>query len=114
MSLNSQLVRGTIETIILEVLAPRPMYGYEICRIVDQRSGGQLALREGSLYPALHKLERSRLLLSRWVSSAAGRRRKYYELSAAGRRTLAQRRDEWRKFSNVMDSIVEGAHVATA
>lgn len=114
MSLNSELVRGTLETIVLEVVAPRAMYGYEICKVVDQRSGGQLELREGSLYPALHKLEKARLLVSRWEDAPESRRRKYYELTPAGREELERRRDEWRRFSGAINAIVGGVHVAIA
>jgi PadR family transcriptional regulator PadR len=111
---NADLVRGTLETIILEVVAVRAMYGYEICKVVDRRSNGQLELREGSLYPALHKLEKAGLLASRWVESEEGRRRKYYELTGEGRRALEHRRDEWRRFSGAVNAIVGGAHVAIA
>lgn len=111
---NADLVRGTLETIVLEVVAPRAMYGYEICKVVDKRSGGQLELREGSLYPALHKLEKAGMLASRWVESEEGRRRKYYELTGEGRKELERRREEWRRFAGVMDAIVGGAHVAIA
>lgn len=114
MSMNPDLLRGTLETIILEVVAPRPMYGYEICRVVDQRTRGQLELREGSLYPALHKLEKAGLLASHWVESDKGRRRKYYELTPAGHKDLQRRREEWQRFSGAVNAIVEGAHVAIA
>ena len=114
MSLNSELVRGTLETIALEILAPRAMYGYEICKIVMQRTGGHLELREGSLYPALHKLEKAGLLESHWVDTDEGRRRKYYALTPEGRTQLKKRREEWKRFAGAMDAIVEGARCAIA
>lgn len=114
MSFNSELVRGTLETIALEVLAPRAMYGYEICKIVMQRTHGQIELREGSIYPALHKLEKARLLGSHWVDTDEGRRRKYYALTPEGRKQLKKRREEWKRFARAMDAIVEGARRALA
>lgn len=120
MKINADLLRGTLETIVLDVLAERAMYGYEICKLVDRQSGGLLTLREGSLYPALHKLERAGHLAARWVESEAGRRRKYYELTGAGRKALRARRGEWRSFSGAINAILEtgrgtaGASVETS
>lgn len=109
MSLNPELVRGTLETIVLEVVGRRAMYGYEICKFVEQRTKGALELREGSLYPALHKLEKAGLLAARWGESDEGRRRKYYELTPGGAKELARRRAEWQAFTGAVNAIVEGA-----
>ncbi len=111
MALNPELVRGTLETIVLEVVGRRAMYGYEICKFVEQRTKGALELREGSLYPALHKLEKAGLLAARWGESDEGRRRKYYELTPGGAKELARRRAEWHEFTGAVNAIVEGTGV---
>ncbi len=110
--MNVDLVRGTLETVILEVVSARPMYGYEICKLVDERTSGLLALREGSLYPALHKLERAGQLTATWAESEVGRRRKYYELTSAGKRALRARREEWRNFSGAINAILNSGRAA--
>ena len=79
---------------ILEVIAQGPSYGYEITQTVAERSNGYFELKEGSLYPALHRLERQKLLRAFW-READGRRRKYYELTDAGRAELAARKRSW-------------------
>ncbi|MEZ6049865.1 MAG: helix-turn-helix transcriptional regulator [Planctomycetaceae bacterium] len=83
--MDTKLLNGTLEMMMLEVLSQGPSYGYEIVQTVLSRSGGQFELKEGSLYPALHRLERQQLLSSYWTEHE-GRRRKYYKLSAAGRK----------------------------
>ena len=96
--MDLKLLNGTIEMLMLEVLSHGPSYGYEIVNTVLSRSGGRFALKEGSLYPALHRLERQKLLESYW-SEFDGRRRKYYRLTRAGGDLLAARRDDWRMFA---------------
>ncbi len=77
--MDSQFLGSAVEMLILEVAAGGPTYGYELAQTVGERSNGSIELKEGSLYPALHKLERQKLLRSFW-RHADGRRRKYYEL----------------------------------
>lgn len=106
MSTNSDLVRGTLNTLLLEVISRRPCYGYEICKAVNARTDGYFDLREGSLYPALHKLERDGLLRAYWEKTDAGRRRKYYEINEKGLRELARRRQEWKAFSLAVERVL--------
>ena len=89
--MDSQFLGSAVEMLILEVIAQGPTYGYEITQTVAERSNGYFELKEGSLYPALHRLERQKLLRSFW-READGRRRKYYELTDAGRAELAARK----------------------
>src|SRR5262245_6447964 len=96
--MDSGLLGSALEMLILEVIAQGPSYGYEIARTVAGRSGGTFEMKEGSLYPALHRLERQKLLKSMW-SEADGRRRKYYELTDAGRVELAARKQSWLRFA---------------
>ena len=92
--MDVKLLSGTVEMLVLEVLSDGESYGYEIGQTVLGRSSGVFELKEGSLYPALHKLEREKCLTSTW-SEHDGRRRKYYRLTAAGRKELAARKAEW-------------------
>jgi transcriptional regulator len=102
---ESKLLSGTVEMLILEVLAPGPNYGYQIVQTVAARSDGSLELKEGSLYPALHRLERQKFLSSYW-DEFEGRRRKYYKLTASGRRILAAKRDEWLQFASGVNGVL--------
>jgi PadR family transcriptional regulator, regulatory protein PadR len=107
--MDSRLLWGIVEMLILEVLSDGPNYGYEIAQRVTSRSEGYFLLKEGSLYPALHRLERQKLLASNWSETEAGRRRKYYRLTHAGQRELAARRDEWARFSAGVGGVLGGA-----
>jgi DNA-binding PadR family transcriptional regulator len=95
--MDSRLLWGTVDTLILEVVSGGPTYGYEIVQTVLARSNGYFEITEGSLYPALHRLERKKLLKSFW-READGRDRKYYSLTPAGNKALAARRREWKQF----------------
>ncbi len=103
--MDTRLLAGTLELMMLDVLAQGPSYGYEIVQTVLGRSEGQLELKEGSLYPALHRLERQALLEAFWTEHD-GRRRKYYKLTTAGRKTLAARRREWQSFAAGVNNVL--------
>jgi transcriptional regulator len=107
--MESKLLTGTVEMLLLEVVAPAPSYGYEIVQMVTGRSRGYFELKEGSLYPALHRLERQKLLTSYW-RKADGRRRKYYKLTAAGRKALAAKKQEWASFTSGVNGVLGVAH----
>lgn len=106
--MDPKLFSGAVELLVLEVLSDGPSYGYEVTQTVLSRSGGRFELKEGSLYPALHKLERETLLTASW-QEAEGRRRKYYRLTAAGRKALAARKSAWRQFAEGLEGVL-GAH----
>jgi len=99
--------------VVLALLKERPMYGYEIVKLVDARSNGQLRWKEGTLYPALHKLEGDGLVRGDWrdapADEAPGRKRKYYALTSAGRKELARRLGEWQQFSHSINAVLRGA-----
>ena len=86
------------------MLAPEPAHGYAIIERLKQRSAGALSLPEGTVYPALHRLEAAGLLSSSW--SDGSRRRRVYRLTRSGRRELASRRGEWKAFANVMEAVL--------
>jgi PadR family transcriptional regulator PadR len=94
-----------VDGLLLAVLAEAPGHGYELSQRLTQRSGGELGVPEGSLYPALHRLERAGLVASAW-STGEGRRRRIYRLTAAGRRAGTQSRREWRAFSSAVDRVL--------
>jgi DNA-binding PadR family transcriptional regulator len=103
--MDSQFLGSAVEMLILEVAAQGATYGYEVAQTVAERSDGCFALKEGSLYPALHRLERQKLLRSFW-RHAEGRRRKYYELTEAGRAELAARKRSWRSFAAGINGVL--------
>lgn len=103
--MDPKLISGTLDVMILETLTPNPSYGYEISQSVLSRSNGQFELKEGSLYPALHRLERSKHLKSFWQEHD-GRRRKYYRITAAGKKLLERKRAEWTEFSKAVNGVL--------
>lgn len=110
--MDSRLLSGTVDMLILDVVSRAPSYGYEIVQKVNLRSDGYFDLKEGSLYPALHRIERKKLLTSYW-QVADGRRRKYYKITPAGRKTLKSWRKEWGQFACSVNGVL-GANYGTA
>ena len=98
-------VTGYLDPVVLAVIASGPLHGYAIIEELKTRSGGELDLPEGTVYPALHRLERRGLLKSAW-SRGEGRRRRVYRLTASGRRELEARAREWRTFARVVDGVL--------
>jgi DNA-binding PadR family transcriptional regulator len=105
--MSEDAVRGHLDGLVLAVLASGPAHGYALIELLRERSGGFFELPEGSVYPALHRLERAGLVESGW-SEAGGRRRRVYDLTARGRRAVTQRRREWRSFAAAVDAIWQG------
>jgi DNA-binding PadR family transcriptional regulator len=106
--MDSRLLSGAVDTLLLEVISGGATYGYEIVQTVFSRSSGYFEITEGSLYPALHRLERKKYLESFW-KEADGRERKYYRLTPAGRAALAAKKQEWRQFVAGAQGILGGA-----
>lgn len=102
------LLPGTLDLLILKVLAAGPQHGYGIARGIQQRSKDVLAVEEGSLYPALHRIRAKRWVSSKWGTSESNRRAKFYELTAAGRRRLQAYEKEWRQVSAAVNAVLEG------
>src|SRR3954451_5383664 len=98
-------VKGYLDPMILAVLADGALHGYAVIEELKARSGGELDLPEGTVYPALHRLERRGLLKSAW-SKADARRRRVYRRRASGRRELEARTQEWRTFARVVDGVL--------
>ena len=103
---NRELKKGSTELLVLSLLEQRTRHGYGIGKLIEQRSGGKLHFRIGSLYPILCRLEDRGLLTGRWIERAGERRRRYYKLTAAGRKVLAQERGVWKDFVLTVNEIV--------
>lgn len=97
-------LKGHLDALILSVLSKEPLHGYAVIEALKDRSGGRLALPEGTVYPALHRLERSGLLASAW--SENGRRRRVYRLTSRGERELGVRRQRWQEFTMTIDAVL--------
>src|SRR5262245_28276974 len=104
---GTEIKRGSLATIILSVLRDGPLHGYQLAREIERRSEGYFDCKEGSLYPALHKLEREGLLQGEWRPAGEQRRRKYYALTPAGERYLAASAAEWRSFATRLLGLLE-------
>lgn len=103
----SDFLRGHLEGLLLAVLVAGPAHGYALGQRLTDRSGGELAAPEGSLYPALQRLERRGFVTSSWAS-VEGRRRRVYRLSAAGRRQVDSAARDWQVFSGAVDRVLGG------
>jgi PadR family transcriptional regulator PadR len=110
MDYDREFLTGTVGVLILGLLAEREMYGYEMLQEAERRSANTFQLKEGTLYPALHQMERSGLLKARWRESDNGRQRKYYGLTVKGRRQAASKRRQWVSISAAMRAILGDAH----
>ena len=110
MVFDREFLTGTVGVLILSPLAEREMYGYEILKEAERRSASAFQLKEGTLYPALHQMERSGLLKARWSEGEQGRSRKYYSLTAKGRRRAESKRRQWGQISAAMRAIIGDAH----
>jgi PadR family transcriptional regulator, regulatory protein PadR len=98
------------EMLILSLVEARPRHGYEISKLIEQRSGGTVRFYVASLYPLLYRLEKRGWVEGRWVEKAGQRRRRYYRLTAEGRRVLASQRRGWLAFVAAVNRIVEVEH----
>ena len=109
-ALDRELKKGSAELVILSIVEARPRHGYDISRLIEERSAGRMRFHVASLYPLLYRLEERGWLQGRWVEKAGERRRRFYRLTAEGRRVLARQRDTWKAFVHAMDLITGGRH----
>jgi len=108
--IRSQIARGSGELAILSLLAEQPLYGFEIAKQIGERTGGALKFTLASLYPLLYEMEKRGWLEAHWQQNQAGRDRRYYRLTAAGRRQLTPLREEWRSFFQALDALAGVNH----
>jgi PadR family transcriptional regulator PadR len=107
-SARSQLRRGVVEYCVLSLLEPEPRYGFEITQLLG--TNGMLLLTEGTVYPLLARLRTAGLVATEWRESKSGPPRRYYKLTAAGRRALAAFREEWMQFRRAVDVVLLGGN----
>lgn len=108
--LDRELKKGSAELLILSLVEDRPRHGYEIAQLIALRSHGTLHFNVASLYPLLYRLEKRGWIRGRWVEKAGQRRRRYYRLTPAGKKTLAAQRDGWREFVEAISRITGIQH----
>jgi PadR family transcriptional regulator PadR len=104
--MDRELLKGSTPILLLSLLSDGPMYGYQIIEEVRQRTNGSYTLKEGALYPALHKLEATEFITSYWQTQPNGRERRYYALQPAGASFLTDKKQEWSRFVAMVDSFV--------
>ncbi len=109
MSKPSDLVQGTLDLLILTTVAAAPSHGWAIAKRIRQTSGDVLQVTQGSLYPALHRLEQQGWLKANWMATETGREAKVYALTAAGRRQLEKERESWHRLSTAIGLVVQPA-----
>ena len=105
MAPQTELKRGSADLMILAVLEGRARHGYEIAKLIDDRSGGVLRFHVGSLYPMLYRMERRGWIDGKWVEKAGQRRRRYYRLTTAGRKVLAEQRSSWEELLTALARV---------
>lgn len=104
--IERELLKGSTDSLLLALLAERHMYGYELLRQLERRSEGYFHLKEGTLYPALHRLEREGLIEGLWRTAPGGQYRRYYAISPYGLRELDSRLSEWRSFARAINLVM--------
>ena len=102
-----ELLKGSTETLLLSLLADDPMYGYLLVKEMDKRSGGYFRFKEGTLYPALHRLEKTQMVEGRWQMSPSGQDRRYYYITENGREWLASMLEEWQNFTMAVNRVAQ-------
>ena len=103
---NRELVKGSTSLILLQLLNEKDMYGYELVKELERRSDNGLSVEEGTLYPALHKLEKQEYIECYWQEQEKGPARKYYRITKAGVEVLNEKTREWQDFVKVMNKVI--------
>lgn len=108
--LDRELKKGSAELLILSLLEGRPRHGYDISKMIQERSEGRLRFKVASLYPLLYRLEERGWIAGRWIERTGERRRRFYRLTALGRKMLAAQRENWREFVDAVTQITRPDH----
>jgi PadR family transcriptional regulator len=106
---DAQLLQGTLDMLILKICALEPIHGYGIVQRLQQISRESLHIRQGSLYPALYRLESKGLLKAEWQTTEGGREAKYYSLTPAGRKQLEEEKADWKRLCNAIALVLDSA-----
>ena len=107
MEYRRELLKGNTETLLLSLLRNQPMYGYQIIKELEKRSQGYFRFKEGTLYPALHRLEAAGLIRGKWERLVPGKERRYYYLTEKGLHRLEEKVAEWRGFSAAVSLVMQ-------
>ncbi len=107
MAERHELIKSSIDSLLLSLIDEQPKYGYQIIKELEGRSQGYFKFKEGTLYPALHRLEKSGLVLGKWQALPNGQQRKYYYITPKGQAILADKRNSWNEFSVAMNLIIQ-------
>ena len=103
---TNELLHGTLETLILKSIARSPRHGYAIARWLEEATGDVLQIEDGSLYPALYRLEQRQLIAAEWGTSELGRKAKFYKITALGRKRLTASTEQWSRFSSAVSRVL--------
>lgn len=106
MAQKLELMKGSTEPLLLSLLAKQPMYGYQIIKELGNKSEGYFQFKEGTLYPVLHRLEKSGLVAGKWEMIPSGRQRRYYHITDKGKALLEEKITEWQEFLNAMNLVI--------
>ena len=109
MKFESQLLKGVAPAVVLEILSRGQMYGYELSRAIEQRSGKILTLGKGTLYPLLYNLEAKKLIKGKWEEADSGRKRRYYSITSKGKSQLAKQKEQLKELSVGLNFVFGGA-----
>lgn len=107
---DRELKKGSAELLILALVGERARHGYEIGKLIDARSDGRITFKAASLYPLLYRLEDRGWIAGRWVANEGARRRRFYKITAEGRKVLAAQQSRWNEFVEAIGRIVAGDH----
>jgi PadR family transcriptional regulator PadR len=107
-SSQNELLKGTLDMLILKTLSVQPMHGYAIAQHIERLSGGVFAIEQGSLYPALERLQTRGFVTSKWGPSPTGRRARYYTITTAGRRRLGEKVSSFDRVLAAIDAVMRG------
>lgn len=108
--IDREMKKGSAELLILALVETQARHGYELCKLIETRSGGVLTFHAASLYPLLYRLEKRGVIEGRWVEKAGQRRRRYYRITAEGKRVLAAQRHTWKEFMTAISRIAGVQH----
>ena len=106
---QDELLKGTLEMLILKTLSVQPMHGYAVAQHIERLSGGVFSVEQGSLYPALERLQNNGWVTSRWGESPTGRRARYYTITAAGRKRLGDKVTSFDRVLAAIDAVMRGS-----
>jgi PadR family transcriptional regulator PadR len=111
MTQSRELMKGNVDSLLLCLIGQQPMYGYQIIKELEKRSQGYFKFKEGTLYPALHRLESAGLIGGQWQMLPSGQQRKYYHITDKGLSILVEKRSQWQDFLVAMNLIIQPLNV---